>query len=190
MSAAVVLLDARRAALFAALVVLIAAVYMLTYSGRIESGDSLLYFNATASLVRFGDTDLDLSLWTDPPEIGHDAPYPLKLSRLIVESTLQPLVAAPLYWLAYNLPGFGLVHTVWLFNILVKTASCGILFLYALAGLPRANALLGGLIRTGDDSQAGKTFRDPCNAAAFARRFAANACARRYRSPALIGALA
>jgi hypothetical protein len=125
-------INRQRIYLLAVLVTLLASIYMLTYSGRIESGDSLTLFDATSSLIQFHDTYLDISAWFNPPrafnQIGQF--YPLQSADI---EPLSIFLTAPLYWLAYRLPGIGLVHTVWLFNIVVTAAAGGVFFLYALA---------------------------------------------------------
>lgn len=115
-----------------ALFVLLASVYMITWSGRINSNDALLLFNATGSLVRYGDMRADLAAGSVPPAPGDlqvsDSGPPLPDIRV---EALQPLLAAPLYWLALLLPGIGLVHSVYLFNVLVSAASGALFYLYA-----------------------------------------------------------
>jgi hypothetical protein len=191
-------LKRRTAALFVTLVVLFASIYMLTYSGRIESGDSLMTFDATGSLVQFGDIRLDLSLWYNLPTFTDLAePNPLKeLEFASLNPPLQPMLAAPLYWLAQNLPGIGLVHTVWLSNILVCAAAVGLLFLYArTVGYSERTALLSAVIFGLGTSlwPYSKTFfRDPLTlllillAAFLIERLRL----ARYRSPVLIVAIA
>src|SRR5690606_38425013 len=44
---------------------------------------------------------------------------------------LQILLAAPLYWLISHIPGVGLIHGVYLFNVLVSAAAGCVLYLYA-----------------------------------------------------------
>jgi hypothetical protein len=124
------LFSRHRLLLFIALVITLCSVYMLTYSARVESGDTLSLFNATASLVRYGDQYLDISAWFNPPsDFSPDQAYPLKRSGA---EPLQIILASPLYWLADHVPGVGLVHTVWLFNVFVGGLAGGVLFLYAL----------------------------------------------------------
>ncbi len=136
----------RHAGFFAALVVFLASVYMLTYSGHIESGDSLRLFDAISSQVNFGDSLLDESMWFIPPSnFWAGLPYPLR--DLGVIEQLQNTLATPLYLLADAVPGFGLVHTVWLFNIIVVALAGGTVFLYALAlGYNERTAVLGALV--------------------------------------------
>lgn len=141
---AIPLLNPRRAALLVALVTLVASVYMITYSGRIQTGDELYLFDAVGSFVDFNDFLLDLSAGTRPPQsFETDAFYPLPP---VDAEPLHIFAAAPLYWLTEQLPGFGLIHTAWLLNILVSALACGVLFLYALAlGYSERAAVLAGL---------------------------------------------
>ncbi len=121
----------QRPVLVALLTVFLACVYMLTYSARIESTDTLFMFDATASLVRFGDLRLDLTAG-ERRYWEYEEPLPdLPLLRVDAEP-LQILLAAPLYWLADHAPGIGRVHTVWLFNVGVTALAGGLFYLYAL----------------------------------------------------------
>ncbi len=136
----------RQAGFFVALVVFFASVYMLTYSGHIASGASLRLFDAISSQVNFGDLWLDESMWFIPPStFWSSLPYPLR--ELGVTEQLQNALATPLYLLADAVPGFGLVHTVWLFNIIVAALAGGTVFLYALAlGYNERTAVLSALV--------------------------------------------
>ncbi|MFO7320566.1 MAG: hypothetical protein DIU68_002455 [Chloroflexota bacterium] len=125
------LLNRRRFALLLALIVCLASVYMVTYSGRIESGDSLYLFDGVSSFVQFGDLLLDESAGTRPLQTFEDVSF-YPLPSVDVEP-LQVILAAPLFALAQTLPGIGLVHSTWLFNILVIAVAAGVLFAYALA---------------------------------------------------------
>lgn len=133
-----------RPATSVALFVLLASVYMITWSGRINSNDELLLLNASANLVRYGDMRADLAAGSVPP-----APGDLRVSASrpplpdIRVEPLQPVLAAPLYWLALLLPGVGLAHSVHLFNVLVSAAAGALFFLYArLCGYSAAAAIL------------------------------------------------
>jgi len=121
----------RRVALLLALFALLASVYMLVYSGNMESGDSRILFNATGSFYRFGDFRLDLMMSERlPASFDPNASNPL----LSVSAEPLPIVlASGLYALANAVPGLGLVHTVWLFNVIVVALSACVLFLYAQA---------------------------------------------------------
>lgn len=122
----------RRVSLAPAFFILLASVYMLTWSGRINSDDTRLLLNATASLVRFGDMRADLGAGNTPVAPGQLGVGPgyESLPWIQVEP-LQAWLAAPLYWLALRLPGPGLAHTVYLFNVLVSAAAGSLCFQYA-----------------------------------------------------------
>jgi hypothetical protein len=114
-----------------AIFALLASVYLLIYSGYIESGDSRYLFNATASQYRFGDMLLDLSAGERlPAEIDPALPYPLQ--RFDTE-LMQLLLAQPLYALANAVPGLGLVHTTWMFNVVITALTGCALFLFGRA---------------------------------------------------------
>lgn len=121
----------QRFALSALLLAGIGSLYMLTYSARMVSGDTMYMFNATASLVRYGDFYLDLTaglrpFWeyslplTDTPLLPVDA------------EPLQIILAAPLYWLAEQIPFLGRVHAVWLFNVIAALWAVIAFFHFAL----------------------------------------------------------
>lgn len=139
------LLNRQRFALLAALVVCLASVYMITYSGRVESGDALYLFNGVGSFVRFNDFLLDVSAGTRPPQtFTATSLYPLPSADV---EPLQVLLAAPLYALAEALPGIGLVHTTWLFNTFVTAVAAGALFVCALAlGYRERTAAVAALV--------------------------------------------
>jgi len=137
-------LNRKRIAMMLTLVTLLASVYMLTYSGRIESSDSRGLFDALSSLVQYGDRYLDISAWYNYPPPTASGIYPL---FPIDTEPLQPILAAPLFWVAQQVPGIGLNHAVWLFNILICALAGGVLFLYALAlGYGETTALLAALL--------------------------------------------
>ncbi len=113
------------------LVGILLGVYAFTYSGRIESGDTLTLFNATGSVVDFGDVLLDKTSADNPPyTTTPPSVYPLATAEV---EPLQLLLTAPFYWLAEHIPGIGLVHAVWFFNIFVCTAIAGVFYFYSLA---------------------------------------------------------
>jgi hypothetical protein len=137
-------LNRKRTALMLTLVIFSASVFMLTYSGRIESSDTRSLFDAVSSLVQYGDNYLDISAWYTYPPPTAQGLYPL---APIETEPLQPILAAPLFWIAEHLPGIGLTHTVWLFNIVISALACGVLFLYALAlGYRETTAIVAALL--------------------------------------------
>ncbi len=138
------LIDRRRARLLVLLFVLLASVYMMIYSGRIDSGDSRRFVDAVSSVADYGDFYLDQTTDEFPPHF-FDARLTMPLQLADVEP-LQVILAAPLYWLARIIPGIGLVHAIYLFNVLVVALAGCILFLYALAlGATERTAALAAL---------------------------------------------
>jgi hypothetical protein len=120
----------RRIAICLTLVTLLASVYMLTYSGRIESSDTRALFDVTSSFMQYGDFYLDSSAWYNYPSPTATGQYPLVWSNT---EPLQPLLASALFWIAYHMPGIGLAHSVWLFNVFVCAAAGGVFFWYVLS---------------------------------------------------------
>lgn len=138
-------MNLQRVGLLVALCTLLAAVYMLTYSGRIESGDTLSLFDATSSFVHYGDILFDQSASVNfPPARADDRLYPLAGADV---EPLHSLLASGLFWLAERLPGVGLVHAAWLLNIFVSAAAAGTLFLYVLTlGYHRLTAVIAAFL--------------------------------------------
>jgi hypothetical protein len=97
---------------------MVCSLYFVTFSGRVEnSGDTRALFNAVGSFVHYGDFLLDRSSYLNPPPAS--TPHSLYPLTTVDVEPLQVMLAAPLYWLAERVPQLGLVHTVWVFNILV-----------------------------------------------------------------------
>jgi hypothetical protein len=115
--------------LFAALSLILASIYMITYSGRIESRDTLSIMDATSSFVNFADLEHDESLYQEPPlYLSPQDPYPF-----LAYEPNEPLivyVAAIPFFVARAIPGVGLVHATWLLNIILTVLSVGLFFCY------------------------------------------------------------
>src|SRR5690242_1130821 len=99
----------------------LSSVYMIFYSADYrEFGDSPYLYNITSSLVRYHDTLFDLWASNYPGRVDNtffqNQLYPLYYYR---EDLTSLVLATPLYWLAFNVLGLGLVHTVWLFNVFI-----------------------------------------------------------------------
>ncbi|MEP7293787.1 MAG: hypothetical protein ABI835_18510, partial [Chloroflexota bacterium] len=125
------LLSRRRARLLVLLFTLFASVYLIVYSAGIDSGDSRRFLDAVSSFADYGDFFLDQSSAQFPPQSFDDhLYYPLQSADV---EPLQVILAAPLYLLARVIPGIGLIHTLYLFNVIVVAAAGCVLFLYALA---------------------------------------------------------
>lgn len=138
------LLNRQRAKQLVLLFVTLASIYLITYSARIESGDTRRFFDAVSSLVDYGDFYLDQSTWQFPPRDFDDRLYyPLQQANV---EPLQTVLAAPLYLIARIVPCVGLAQTVYLFNVLVGAAAACALFVYALAlGFSERAAALAAL---------------------------------------------
>ncbi|MBE0689916.1 MAG: hypothetical protein IH587_07320, partial [Anaerolineae bacterium] len=122
----------RHVAVLVALFAVLASIYMLVYSGHMESGDSRILFNATSSFYRFGDFRIDLMMSERLP--ASFDPNAASSPLLAVSAEPLPVIlASGLYALANAVPGLGLVQTVWTFNVIVVALSACVLFLYAQA---------------------------------------------------------
>jgi hypothetical protein len=122
----------RRLHVFIMLVVFLSSIYMLTYSARIDSTDTLFLLDGVGSFLHYGDFALDISAGTRPPlpqSLIAVSAYPLPD---LSSEVLQVVLASPLYTLAERLPGIGLAHAVYLFNVLVCALAGGLIFIYAL----------------------------------------------------------
>ncbi len=142
-------LNRQRLALLGVFMCLCTTFFMLTYSARIESTDTLFMFDATASLVRFGDMRLDMSAG-ERRYWEYEDPLPDLPLLPVNAEPLQMILAAPLYGLADVVPGIGYVHAVWLFNVFVCALLVTLFAVYALhLGYHDCTAILGaGLLGT------------------------------------------
>ncbi|MBK9124099.1 MAG: hypothetical protein IPM16_13420 [Chloroflexi bacterium] len=102
--------DAARALIVA---VLLASVYLITYTGRIELGDQLEYFDAVGGAARFGLPLADEGMWQSLPRRFTDGQPPLHAT---IADPLFIHVNAPFYAAAERVTGVGLAHALWLFN--------------------------------------------------------------------------
>jgi hypothetical protein len=135
--------------LMVALFCLLACVYFFVYSGRHSFNDELQMFDTTASIVDFGDAKYDLAMWYVWGNYGRmgqniDELYPL------ITSPIEPVLSAsavPLYWLASQTDRVGLLHTTFLFNILIGAGACVLFCIYAIVlGYRDRVALIGALL--------------------------------------------
>ena len=118
----------RQLSIFLLLVTLLASFYMLTFRGRIESGDTLRAMDALTSQARFGDWLMDESVWFKFLfRVREDDDLPLTLYD--VEEKLNLYLAIPLLKLAEAIPRLGNIHTVWLFNVIITSLNVGLLYL-------------------------------------------------------------
>lgn len=124
------------------LVVFLIAAYFFTFNGYKISGDEALLFDATESMARQGNFQLNYLFDAHPPTSLLNANPPSADTE-----PMQPVLAVPLFWIAQALPGIGMVHTVWLFDILVTALTAGTLYAYGLAlGYSIRTAALTALI--------------------------------------------
>jgi len=105
-----------------------ASFYMLTFRGRIESGDTLRALDALTSHVRYDDWLMDESIWFKYLYSVRDR-SDLPLATYDVEERLNLRLAEPLLRVAQTIPRMGNIHTVWLFNIIITALNVGLVFL-------------------------------------------------------------
>src|SRR5512136_1503606 len=106
---------------------LLFGVYLLSYSGRLYSQDSMSMFSVAESAVKRGEFNSD-QMWTlqkARDEIAHDGESYAKYGYG------ASLFAVPLYALAYALPVFGMVQTTLLTSAIVVAITGALLFLAA-----------------------------------------------------------
>jgi hypothetical protein len=140
-----VLLNRRNVLIMIGIVMLFSGVYWLTYSGQWISTDEMFLFDGVESLVRHGNVHLTYML--DKRLIRTYAIGDQPDTLLVNAEPFQMMLAAPLFWLAERLPGIGMVHAVWLLNVLVCAMTGAVLFLFARAqGYSAAVGLVGALI--------------------------------------------
>lgn len=118
----------RQLSIFLLLVILMASFYMLTFRGRIESGDTLRAMDALTSQSRYGDWLMDESVWFKYfLSVRNRGSLPL--TPYDVEEKMNLRLAMPLLKLAEAIPRIGNIHAVWLFNILITSLKIGLLYL-------------------------------------------------------------
>ncbi len=125
------LLTPRNVLLALGVMLLLAGCYWLTYSGLPISNDELLLFDGVQGMVRRGNTQITTMLdqrTIRDYDIGQQPHMPL-----VDAEPMQMALATPLFALAERLPGVGMMHAVWLFNILVCAATGAVFFLFARA---------------------------------------------------------
>lgn len=117
----------RRYAIGASLVFFLIAVYFFTYYGYGISSDEWFLLDATESMARRGNLAQNFEFDAYPPRSASTLTPPS-----VDAEPLQPLLAAPLFRVAQALPGIGLAHSVWLFNIITTALTAGMLYAYGL----------------------------------------------------------
>ncbi len=124
----------RRAALAAVLGCLLFAVYLLTFSGVLNTDDERYIVDTTESIAVRGSLALNETSYLRPVQNTDVEPA-------------QPLLSVPLYWLAFNTPHVGNVHAVMLLSPIVTALTGALLFLYALdLGYGERTAIAAGLL--------------------------------------------
>jgi len=124
---------ARRAALLSvALASLLFLAYVLTLAGVARANDELWILDVTESVATGNDYQFNQTLY-----INHSAGV----------EPVQPLLAAPLYWLALNTSWVGNMHAMALFNPLITVLTALLLFHHALMlGYGERSALAAALL--------------------------------------------
>ena len=118
----------RRLALGACLAAILVALYFFTYNGFAVSRDEWFLFDATESMARRGNLRVNFEFDAYPPTRLQDVQPPPADAE-----PLQPALAAGLFLIAQALPGIGLAHTVWLFNIFITAFTALTVFAFGLA---------------------------------------------------------
>lgn len=125
-----------------ALVLILSGVYLLIYNGFWLSNDELYLLDSTESVARRGNIELSYTFNLQPVISDDGTP-----DRGAVQEPLQPILAAPLYWLAQQFPNIGMAHTVWLFNMIVTIATAWLIYYFALTlGYSATVSLKTGLV--------------------------------------------
>ena len=128
----------------AAIFLLLASAYLITYTGRIELGDQLEYFDAVGGVARFGQPLADEAAWQTPPRgssLRNNPPL-----RATIAEPLFIYAAAPVYFAAERINSVGMLHAVWLFNIAVSPLVAALTFALAIrVGISGRGAIFAAL---------------------------------------------
>src|SRR5262245_14082076 len=127
---------------FSALFLFLFAIYLLTYTPRINSSDGLAMFATAESLVRRGVLDIEQLRWMGLQQgtYGLDG---LLYSR---KGIGVPVALLPLAWLGFVIPWFGMVGASLLFNPVVTGLTAVLLLAYLQAlGFSRRTGLIVAL---------------------------------------------
>jgi hypothetical protein len=121
----------------------LSALYFAVFTGHPVSGDERLLFDMARSLTIDGTFELALSADQRPGfAVG---PHEIMPSAEV--EPLQAYLSAPLVLLARALPEIGVMHTVWLFNLLVTALTAVLLYAYGIQlGYGRKVSALTALI--------------------------------------------
>jgi len=121
------IINTRRIALSLMLITILMSIYMLSYSARIQSGDTLRLFDSASSLVRYGDLGRDETTWFIPPSTySYNTPY------VFTDPGFNEVFAIHIISFYYQVVDFfsdiGLIHGVWTFNILITSLAIVCIF--------------------------------------------------------------
>lgn len=123
--------------------------YFLTYSGRLQSSDSVSIYTVTESIAKRGEFDAGPFIWDRWTAGYQDAQGDFGVDGEIYskKGLGASMLAAPLAWLALRVHGIGLMQTTYLLNMWVTALTAVVLFFYALLlGYSRdVSLLVGGL---------------------------------------------
>lgn len=108
------------------------ACYLLIYRGGFHSVDEVSMFAVTESLVKFGRFNTDQIAWTQWTTTQAEAQGFFGRGGHVYskKGLALSLVQAPLYWLAWQLPGLGMLQTVSILNAILTAATAMLLFLF------------------------------------------------------------
>ena len=121
----------RRRSLALAIGLFLFSIYLFSYRGGFHSVDEVSMFAVTESLVKFGQVNTDQVAWTQWTTsqaeaqgfFGRDGHVYSKKGLAL------SLAQAPLYWLALQTPGLGMLQTVSLLSAAVTAATGLLLFM-------------------------------------------------------------
>lgn len=114
------------------LFLLLTSIYLLTYRGQPISGDEVFIYDSTESLARRGDLYRTYEYHQTAGPQFRLKPGPNGEPWLEpVQEPMAIILAVPFFWLGQALPDMGIMHVVWLFNVLM-TALIAV-SLYAIA---------------------------------------------------------
>ncbi len=124
----------RRWALILVVSSLLYLIYLLTFSGAIQSDDELILIDTVESVAVRGSILLNQTAHLRPVQPSDVEPG-------------QPLAALPLFWIAYRIPWISNLHAVLLLNLIVTALTAAIVILYALhLGYSERTALIAALL--------------------------------------------
>ena len=106
-----------------ALLLILAGISLLLFTGIRTSNDEIYLFDTTESLVRHGHFELTYTFHLQPNISLDGTP-----SDTILYEPLQSILSAPLFLLGQNTPQFGIMHTVFTFNIIVTIITAILLY--------------------------------------------------------------